>query len=170
MSVSATVTVTVAATQTKDVTGAGTASTVSLPFAFTKALASGTAINQADRVYAKRRTVTGPGTADSIDLAGALTDAYGDAVVFAEVVGIFIKNNATVAGQKLLVGGDTNAVASWVGAANDVVKVAPGGVFALLNPEADAYAVTASTGDILKIDVSAGTNVSYDILILGKSA
>ncbi len=57
-----------------------------------------------------------------------------------------------------------------VGAANDVIKVAHVGFFALVNPQADAYAVTNTTADILQVDVSSGTAVPYDIIVIGKSA
>ena len=71
----------------------------------------------------------------------------------------------------MLVGGAaTNAFINWVGNATDIITVQPNGIFFLMNPTAGGYAVTAATGDILKIANSgAGTSVTYDIIIIGET-
>lgn len=52
--------------------------------------------------------------------------------------------------------------------ATDIVHVGPGGILILTSP-VDGYAVTAATGDILKIDSGAAT-INYTIVIWGRSA
>ncbi len=150
---------------------AGTLSTASVSLSHTYSLdmANGTAINQADKVYQARRSVTAA-TTDSIDLSGALIDPLGAAVVFAEIVGIIIENKSATAGEILTIGGNINPFSTWLGAAAHTIKIGPRGFFALCNPALEAYAVTAGTADMLDVNVAAGTAVSYDLLILGRSA
>lgn len=71
-------------------------------------------------------------------------------------------NNVVVGGAA------SNGFINWVGDATDVINVRPGGVFMLVAPDSTAYAVTASTGDILKVaNSSSGTSVTYTIVIIG---
>jgi hypothetical protein len=72
----------------------------------------------------------------------------------------------------VIVGGAAaNQFLTWVGAATHTVTVRPGGLFQLIAPDATAYAVTATTADLLRITNSgAGTSVTYDIVLLGASA
>src|SRR5687767_10832330 len=76
-------------------------------FSKTISLADGTAINQANRLYAARLSLTT--TPTDLDLAGSLTDPLGATVTFAKIVGIGILNNSTTAGENVLVGGDAAA-------------------------------------------------------------
>ena len=60
---------------------------------------------------------------------------------------------------------------NWVGDPTDKISVRPGGAFILIAPDATGYAVTAATGDLLKIANSAGTtSVTYDIIIIGATS
>lgn len=103
-----------------------------------------------------------------LDLQGSLTGPFGDTISFPIVMGIFVKNLSKTAGQNILIGGGTNPVTSWVGASGDIVKVGPGGLFALWSP-IDGYTTTASTADILRLDPSSGTPPCAYLLI-GRSA
>jgi len=69
----------------------------------------------------------------------------------------------------VLVGGAaSNQVATIFGATNDVLVIRPGGMFALTAPDNTGMAITASTGDLLKIaNSSSGTSVTYTIVIIG---
>lgn len=131
--------------------------------------ANGAAAGQANVVWQDTRTIAASGT-DDIDLAGVLTDAFGATITTAKVKTIVVvaadgnTNNVVVGGA---------ASAQWAtifGDVTDKVVVRPGGVFALSvgDDDLNAYAVTATTADILRVANSgAGTSVTYDIIILG---
>jgi hypothetical protein len=131
-------------------------------------MVTGTGASQSDLVWSDTRSLVA--TSESIDLAGTLTSQLtGATVTFAEVTAIIIRNNATTTAYKLLVGGAAaNQFINWVAAANDIVHIGPGGIFVLTSP-VDGFAVTAGTGDILKIDSGAVT-ISYSIVVIGRSA
>lgn len=129
---------------------------------------SGTSADQADKIFHDRRTIAASGT-DDLDLAGVLTDPFGATITFADVRLILVTAASTNT-NNVIVGGDANALL-FGGAAAHTVTVRPGGLFLLAARDATAYAVTASTGDILQIANSAGsTEVIYDIVIVGASA
>lgn len=131
-------------------------------------LVTGTGAGEADLVFADTRTLTASST-ENLDLAGGLTDSFGAAITFAEIVAIVVKPAAANANNVLVGGAASNGFTTPFGDATDVVKVAPGGVFVLTNDA--GYAVTASTGDILKIaNGGSGSAVTYDIILIGRSA
>lgn len=132
----------------------------------TSSQASGTTSGKQDLLWEDTASLVAT-TAD-IDLAGSLTDKFGAAATFVEVTRLVIKNNATTTGYNLTVGGGSNPWITWLKATGDGIVIAPGGTFVLDNP-IDGYAVTATTGDILRLDSGANT-VSYTIQILGRSA
>jgi hypothetical protein len=130
-------------------------------------LADGSGANQVNKMFHDQRTLAASGTED-LDLAGVLTDPLGTTLTFAKIRALLIF--AAAANTNLVnVGGAASlGFTTWVGDATDVVKVRPGGLFLLTAPDATAYAVTASTGDLLTItNSSSGTGVTYDIVILG---
>ena len=131
------------------------------------ALANGTAADQADLLFWDKRTLAA--TSEELDLAGGLTDAFGNTLTFVKIKGILIHNRSTTATENLAVGGAAaNAFANWVASATDILNVGPSGMLLLWSPM-DGYAVTAGTGDLLKIDAGTDT-ITYDILLLGTSA
>lgn len=130
-------------------------------------LATGTGSNQADVLWHDTRSLTA--TSEDLDMAGSLTNAFGDTVTFATIKGILIHNKSTSSTEILSVGGAAaNQLINWVGNSSDIVKIGPDGILLLWNP-IDGYAVTAGTGDLLKIDSGTDT-IEYDIVILGTSA
>ncbi len=97
-----------------------------------------------------------------------LTDPFGTTLIFAKVKVIIIENLSTA--RTLTVGGATDyPLVNWVGSATDTIKIPPGGFFAICAPGA-GYAVTAGTGDLLKIANDAGTSCIYNIIIIGTSS
>ncbi|WP_369778838.1 hypothetical protein [Streptomyces sp. R33] len=133
-------------------------------------LASGTGAGKADLRFADTRTLAASATED-IDLAGSLVDIYGATLTFAKIKAIVI-SAAAANTNNVVVGAGTNP---WITALNatGTITLRPGAGLALFAGAADAttYAVTAGTGDILKIANSAGsTSVTYDIVIIGSSA
>ncbi|MEU8886736.1 hypothetical protein [Streptomyces sp. NPDC048442] len=135
------------------------------------AFASGTGAGKADKVFSDRRTLAASGTED-LDLAGVLLDAFGAAVTFARIKGIVISAAASNTNNVVVGAASTNAWATMLNATG-TVTLRPGASLGLAAGVADAtcYAVTAGTGDLLKIaNSAAGTAVTYDIVIIGASA
>lgn len=138
--------------------------TVARPFT------SGTGANQADLAFTDTRTLSASAT-ENLDLAGGLTDALGNTLTFASVKALIIVAAAGNTNDVVVGGAASNAWATPFGDATDTVKVPPGGVLVLADFGATGFAVTAGTGDILKVaNGGSGTSVSYDLLIVGDSA
>jgi len=133
-------------------------------------VANGTGANQADLIWHDQRTLA-LSTSEDLDLAGSLTDAFGATVTFARVKGIVVYA-ASGNGDNIQVGGAaSNQFINWVANSSDIINVRPGGTFALIAPDAVAYAVTAGTGDLLRItNADSGDAATYDIYIIGASA
>jgi len=131
------------------------------------AFANGTGANQANMVFADTRTLAAS-TSESLDLSGVLTNAFGASILFTKIKGIIIAAAAANTNNVLVGGAASNAFINWVGDATDIITVRPGGLFCLMAPDATAYAVTAGTGDLLKINnSSSGTGVTYDVILIG---
>lgn len=136
------------------------------------ALASGTAAGQADLIFTDQRTLAASATED-LDLAGVLTGALGgSAITFVRIKALVIEAAAGNTNNVVVGAAATNAWATLLNATG-TVTLRPGAKLAVFAGVGDAtgWAVTAATGDLLKIANSAGsTSVTYDILILGCSA
>lgn len=125
----------------------------------------GTGANQANMVWSQQRSVTA-GAPDDLDLAGGLS-INGVTITFTAVKHLRIKNLDTDQTKILEVGGGANPFASWLGAGTDKLKIpGAGGELFLSAPGAAGYAVTAGTGDILRLAASSGT-ISYQIALIG---
>lgn len=133
-------------------------------------LATGTGAAQADKIFHDQRTLAASATED-LDLAGGLTDAFGATLTFARIKAIIVIAASANTNNVLVGGAASNQFINWVSDATDKIVVRPGGMFALVASDATSYAVTAATGDLLRIGNSAGgTGVTYDIIIVGASA
>lgn len=106
---------------------------------------------------------------EEFDLHGGLTDAFGHTLNFTVVKCLVIHNrNVSSAPAVLEIGGATNAFSSWLGSATDTIKISSESMFTLWNPTTAGYAVTAGTGDILKVtNTSADDDVTYQIAVIG---
>ena len=134
-------------------------------------LGSGTGAGKADRVLSDRRTLAASGTED-LDLAGVLVDAFGAQITFARIKGLVIAAAAGNTNNVVIGNATSNAWATLLGATH-TLTLRPGAFVAVGTGVADAtgYAVTAGTGDLLKVANSgAGTSVTYDVHIIGASA
>lgn len=138
-----------------------------VPYARQYAFTNGAGANQADRIFSDQRTVNAS-TNDDLDLAGVLTDVFGQTLTFARIKGMLISSN-TANVQNFSVGGGTNPFINWIAGTTPTVVLRPGGMFLLLAPDATGYAVTAGTGDILRIANGAGSAIVYDIVLIGSS-
>lgn len=135
-----------------------------------KLLTAGTVADTADLVFADTRTLAASAT-ENLDLDGGLTDAFGNALAFVEVVAILVFAAAANTNNVLLGGAASNGFVGPFADATDKLTIKPGGWAFLMAPGNPAYPVTAGTGDILKVaNSAAGTAVTYDIIIVGRSA
>ncbi len=131
------------------------------------ALGDGTADGQYDQVFVDTFSIAASGSA-SLDLKGSMTDVFGNAFTPAEIAAIIIYADAANV-NNIVVGNDTNAIPIF-SAATASIAVRPGSLF-LITAGAAGIAVTASTGDILKLSNSgSGTSVAGGIIILARSA
>ena len=139
----------------------------SLSKSFRDSLATGTGLDQADRMWHDQRTLTSE--SEELDLAAGLTDGLGETITFAKVKCIAIFNLSTAG--SLTVGGSATEVAfvNWVSDFSDKIVIGPGGCFLLWNPSLAGYVVTPTSGDKLKINSGAET-LTYDIIIIGTAA
>jgi len=152
-------------------TGVADLGTPAFPFTLSSnfTMASGTAANQADRVFADTRTL-GISATEDLDLAGVLTDAFGVLITFVKLKALIIK---AAAGNTNNVNLSRPAGATGVPiflAISDGIVIPPGYTFAWFGP-GTGITVTPSTGDLITLTNSgAGTGVTYDIVIIGTSA
>jgi len=137
----------------------------------TLTLGDGTGDNQIQKLFYKKNKTLVASAADSHDLSGALTDPYGDAAVFTAVRLILIANTSdkleptSAAGIKIGAGSNPLALFSD---ATDALPLPAGGIFHWSSPLATGLAVTAGTGDILKITNLSGSELArYTLLVLG---
>lgn len=145
--------------------------TASFPIEFQddENITDGTTIDKADIIWIDQNRVLNA-TAENIDLAGSLTDVYGDAAAFVKVNGIYIHNKQTAVGETLKVGGASSNAFLLFDNSSDIRSVGPDGKFCIIEPSLAGIAVTAGTGDILKLDAGATANLTFDIVIWGRSA
>lgn len=137
-------------------------------------LVDGTAAGQANIVWADERTV-GTGANDDLDLAGVLTSAFGTTIAAAELVALFVINGSRSGAANttnLTIGGGTNPVTGFLGGtAPTIGPIRPGSFVFLGSSDAAGFgAITAGTGDILRITNSAGASATYQIAILARNA
>lgn len=133
-------------------------------------LATGTAANQADKVWSDNRTLAASASED-LDLAGSLTDAFGATLAFARVKGLIVYAAAANTNDVVIGGAGSNGWVGPFGAATHTLTVRPGGLLTLFAPGATGYTVTAGTGDLLHVaNSSSGSSVTYDVVVIGASA
>lgn len=138
-----------------------------LNFTAAASLANGTGANQANALWVDTRTLSASAT-ENLDLAGVLVDAFGNTLTFTKVKAILVEAADANVNDVVIGGAASNAWAAMFGDATDTIKVRPGGFFMLVAPNVDGLAVTAGSGDILKVANSAGsTSVTYTIVIIG---
>ena len=130
---------------------------------------TGTGASQADLMYAATRTVASA-TNDDLDLAGSLTNVFGATITNVEMVGVLIASDAANTTTLSIGAGSNPWITMWL-ATGDGIKVFPGGVFLNFAPDANGLgAVTASTGDILRVANGSGASATYSVVLLGRSA
>ncbi len=147
-------------------------STVTDPFALSNniAISSGTGANQADLLFHDQRTIAASSNED-LDLAGGLTDSFGATLTFVKIKTIYVSAASANTNSVVVGGAASNQFINWVGDATDKINILPGGAFMICAPSAAGYAVTAGSGDLLRVaNSSSGTTVTYNIVVEGTSA
>jgi hypothetical protein len=137
-----------------------------LTYKYQQDFADGTGDDQAKSRWTDQRTIAASGT-DDLDLAGSLLDDYGNVITFTNVKVIMVRAADANTNDVVVGGAAANQFFTFLNAATDKIKIKPGGILVLVAPNT-GYAVTAATGDILRIaNGGAGTSVTYDIEIVG---
>lgn len=122
--------------------------------------------DQADLFYEATRTLAASAT-ENLDLNGVLINPLGGAFPAAEIVAIYVEADAA----------NTNNVVVGAAGSNPFIGPMSGtgtltlrpGEFCLFSSR-EGWAVTASTGDLLKVaNSAAGTAVNYTIVIIGRT-
>lgn len=132
-------------------------------------LASGILAGQADRMWSDDRTLAASAS-ENLDLSGVLSDVFGAVASFAKVKAIILVAAAGNAGDIVLGGAASNGFVGPFGGAAHTVAIRPGGVVLLADAGA-GWAVTAGTGDLLKVaNAAGGAAGSYKVIVLGTSA
>lgn len=129
-------------------------------------LANGTGNGQANQIFTDERTIAASGS-ENLDLAGGLTDVFGASITFTKIKLIAVLADAANTNTVVVGGAASNGFATPFGDATDTIGVQPGGFAVLFAPNA-GFAVTADTGDLLKVANGGGsTGVTYKVLIVG---
>lgn len=146
--------------------------TVQAPLSYSASLslATGTGAGQADQIWSDTRTISAS-SSENLDLAASLVDPFGTTLTFVKIKGLIIRASTGNTNDVVVGGAASNGFINWVADATDKINIRPGGLFVLIDPTGSGYAVTASTGDILKVaNSSSGSSVTYDVIIIGTSA
>jgi hypothetical protein len=131
------------------------------------AFSDGTGANQAKIIFTDTRTLTASAT-ENLDLAGVLLDAFGNVITFDRIKAIIVTADPANTNNVLFGGAASAQAAPWFGDVTDVLVIRPGGMIALVAPDAIGYDVTATTADLIKVTNSAGTTgVNYTIVLIG---
>ncbi len=134
-------------------------------------LAAGTGAGQVDVLYQDTNTLAASANTD-IDLSGALARAIGGTAVFARVRGLYIAASAANTNNVIVGAAATNPWITLIGTATGTLILRPGAwiLAGVGSADATGWAVTAGTGDLLRIANSgAGTTVDYTIVVVGTS-
>lgn len=124
------------------------------------------AVGQTNVLFSDTRTLAASAS-ESLDLAGVLADALGATIAAAEVTEIYIAAAAGNTNDVQLTRPASNGVPLFL-AAGDGYGLGPGDFS--VRTYRNGIAVTAATGDLVTVtNGGAGTPVTYDIIILGRT-
>ncbi|MES2685486.1 MAG: hypothetical protein V4706_01625 [Pseudomonadota bacterium] len=127
----------------------------------------GTGANQARILFSDTRTLAASAN-ENLDLAGVLTDVFGNVLTFDKIKAIIVTAAAANTNTVVFGGAASAQAAPWFGDVADTNVIRPGGLLAMVAPDANGFDVTATTADLLKIaNGGAGTPVTYTIVLIG---
>jgi len=124
------------------------------------------AVGQANVLFSDTRTLAAS-TNENLDVAGVLQDALGATIAAAEIVAIYIAAAAGNVNDVQITRPASNGVPIFL-AGGDGFGLGPGDFS--LRTYRNGITVTAATGDLINIaNGGAGTSVTYDIVIIGRT-
>lgn len=128
---------------------------------------NGTGANQADDIFSDHRSLAASAS-ESLDLnTGTLKDAFGNSVDLTKIKALIIKADPNNVNDVVVGAAGSNPIISILGSTGTVL-VKPGGIFVVVAPDVNGYAITPSTAMVLKVANSgAGTGIVYDIIVIG---
>lgn len=135
----------------------------SLDFNQLLSFATGTGAGGAQVQYRDSRTMSG--SSENLDLAGGVVNAKGKTVTLTKVKGLLFHADPANAGNVTVKFNPTNGLTT---PCNGEVVLPPGAVFLLASPDANGWAVTAGTGDI--IQVQGATGRIYEVFVFGEGS
>lgn len=133
---------------------------------FQVSLTDGSGAGQATNWFSDSRVLAASGS-ESLDLAGVLSNNFGP-VTFTKIKALMVFARADNVNDVVVGPAASNGFTTPFNAAADKVKVKPGGALILIAPDANGYAVTAGSGDLLSIaNGGGGSPVNYDVILIG---
>lgn len=144
--------------------------------AYTKALATGTGSNLADRIWHDSRAIAS-GANDDLDLTALTQSIFGDTttIAFVQVKGILIVNTSTTAGDELIL--DSSVANAYKGlfngSATSKVEIGPDSALLISAKQAGfaSSGTVSGTNKVIRVsNPGGGTSITYKIAILGTSA
>lgn len=133
----------------------------------TRDIADGSGANQATKVFSSLRQLASAAS-ENIDFSGSLTGPDGSSAVFTAIKALYIKAKETNVNDVVIGGATTNAWVGPFGAATHTLALKPGEELLITNFSAAGWAVTAGTGDLLKVlNGGSGSVVDYEIVAFG---
>lgn len=126
------------------------------------AISDGTGANAAQVQWNDERALAG--SSEDLDLSGVLKNRKGKTVAATKVKALVVMASASNAGNLTVRFNPTNG---WTAVCTGDVVLHPGGFLAIGTPNANGYAVTAGTGDILRIMGAAGYAYTIGFLAEG---
>ena len=140
--------------------------------------ADGTSDEQVNRMFRDRVTLSPASPTADYDLAGVLVDVFGQTLTFTKIRVIAVVNKGEpntghtawtpVTGTNVVVGDAASNPFSTLfdDDADGKIKIPSGGMFAITAPY-DGWAVTAGTGDILRLALeSASADADVDLIVI----
>lgn len=134
-------------------------------------LTGGTGAGQIDTFYAAQITIAASGST-TLDLNGSVTDQFGNSVAFLHVKAIMLVAAAGNTNDCQIGPGASNPFAGPWSGTTPLTSVSPGETALWTKGQGSAagWAVTASTGDIIKLaNSSSGTSVTCTVYVAGTS-
>jgi len=129
-------------------------------------LRSGSGTGQVNKAWRDGDRPILASASENLDLSGTFTDRLGQAVVFTAIKALFVRAKSTNVTNLVLGAAAANPWAALLGATG-TATILPGFVLCLVGDIGAGYAVTAGTGDILKVANGGATDLLYDIAIVG---
>jgi hypothetical protein len=136
----------------------------------TTILGTGTTAAAMSVIYTANATIPGLGT-NTLDLVGTLSNNFGETINLTKVKWMQFapSNSMTTVAQSILVEpAPENGFATWMSGTTSAMRVYSGGAVAIFAPCTNAFAVTATTGDLLQIRNESTNAVTVQVIIAGE--